>query len=411
MSLSEPKKEGPSSEAGTSRRGEPMTAEIYLDNCATTRPFDEVIALGNLVQKSNYANPSSVHARGIAAEKLLGDARREIASLLQCRENELYFTSGGTEANNLAIKGAVYRHGRRGGKIITTQIEHPSVLKCCYRLKEEGFTVKFLPVDHQGYLDLEKLSAAVDEQTVLVSTIHVNNEIGTVQPVEKIGAVIKKRNPRTLYHVDGVQSFARLPVSLKRWQADLYSCSAHKIHGPKGAGALWVRKGVALQPLFQGGEQEGTLRPGTENTAAIAGFGLAARISGGRLEKNLHLLHTLKQKLYQGLQQAGVAPRLNGPPLKEAAPHILNLSFPGVKAELLLRFLEEKKIYVSAGSACHSRRPEPSHVLTAIGLDQKNLFSALRFSFSSFNSRSQIEPVIEKIVAAIADLKAWMEPK
>ena len=409
--LSEPKKEGPSSEVETSRRGELMTAEIYLDNCATTRPFDEVIALGNRVQKSNYANPSSVHALGIAAEKLIAHARREIASLLQCREDELYFTSGGTEANNLAIKGAAYRHGRRGGQIITTQVEHPSVLKCCRRLGEEGFTVNFLPVDHQGYLDLEKLSAAVDEQTILVSTIHVNNEIGTVQPVEQIGAIIKKRNPRTLYHVDGVQSLARLPVLLQKWQADLYSCSAHKIHGPKGAGALWVRKGVALQPLFQGGEQEGTLRPGTENTAAIAGFGLAARLSGARQEDNSHLLHMLKQQLYRGLQQAGVETRLNGPPLEAAAPHILNLSFPGIKAELLLRFLEEKKIYVSAGSACHSRRPEPSHVLTAIGLDQKNLLSALRFSFSSFNRRSQIELVIEKISAAVGELKAWMEPK
>lgn len=386
-----------------------MTTEIYLDNCATTRPFDEVIALGNRIQRDNYANPSSVHAAGIAAEKLLGDARREIALLLQRPEKEIHFTSGGTEANNLAIKGAAYRHRKRGGQVITTQIEHPSVLNCCRSLEEEGFTVIYLPVDRQGYLDLEKLSAAVNEQTILVSTIHVNNEIGTIQPVEEIGAIIKKRNPRALYHVDGVQSFARIPLSLQKWRVDLFSCSAHKIHGPKGAGSLWVSDGVKLQPLFQGGGQESGLRPGTENTAAIAGFGLAARLSGARLDDNFHLLHELKRELYQGLKEAGVETRLNGPPLEEAAPHILNLSFPGVKAEVLLRFLEEKKVYVSAGSACHSRRPELSHVLSSIGLDEAALTSALRFSFSTFNDRSQIAPVIKKIVPAIAELKAWLK--
>lgn len=381
--------------------------EIYLDNCATTRPFDEVIALCSRIQRDNYANPSSLHAKGIAAEKLLDDARRDIASLLQCREDELCFTSSGTEANNLALKGIAYRRRCRLGHIVTSQIEHPSVLNCCRRLEEEGFTVSFLPVDRQGYLNLDELSRAICDQTILVSTIHVNNETGTIQPLEQIGAIIKERNPRTLYHIDGVQSFTRIPASLRRWQADLFSCSAHKIHGPKGAGALWIRKGVFLQPLFQGGEQEKALRPGTENTAAIAGFGLAARISGACLEDNVALLHRLKEKLYRGLQQADVEFYLNGPPLEEAAPHILNLSFPGVKAEVLLRLLEEKGIYVSPGSACHSRRPEPSHVLAAIGLDEDRLSSALRFSFSSFNSLTEIDRVIERIVSAVRELKIY----
>jgi cysteine desulfurase len=383
--------------------------EIYLDNSATTRPFDEVIALCSHIQRDNYGNPSSLHARGIAAEKLLDEARRNIASLLQCREDELYFTSGGTEANNLALKGIAYRRQRRDGHIITTQIEHPSVLNCCRRLEEEGFAVSFLPVDRQGYLDLDELSRAIRDETILVSTSHVNNEIGTIQPVEKIGAIIKELNPRTLYHIDGVQSFAKIPASLQHWQADLYSCSAHKIHGPKGAGALWVRKGVSLQPLFQGGEQEKTLRPGTENTAAIAGFGLAARINETLLENNAAQLYRLKEKLYRGLQQAGVEVYLNGPPLEQAAPHILNLSFPGIKSEVLLHFLEENEIYVSAGSACHSRRPEPSHVLAAIGLDESRLFSALRFSFSSFNNLTEINRVIERIVPAIRELKTYQD--
>lgn len=384
--------------------------EIYLDNCATTRPFDEVIALGNRIQKYNYANPSSGHTKGIAAERLLRDARREIASLLQRREDELYFTSGGTEANNLALKGIAYRRQRPGAHIITSAVEHPSVLNCCRRLEEEGFALTVLPVDSDGRVDLEALREAMGEQTILVSIIHVNNEIGTIQPVEKIGAIIKKSNPRTLYHIDGVQSFGRIPTALQRWQADLFSCSAHKIHGPKGSGALWVRKGVSLQPLFQGGGQEGALRPGTENTAAIAGFGLAARISGTHREDNFPLLHRLKEELYRGLQQAGVELHLNGPPLEEAAPHILNLSFPGVKAELLLRFLEEKGIFVSAGSACHSRHPEPSHVLTATGLTGGRLLSALRFSFSSFNQRADITGAVEGITTAVRELKNLRNP-
>lgn len=381
--------------------------EIYLDNSATTRPFDDVIALFSRIQRDNYGNPSSLHAKGIAAEKLLNEARRNIASLLQCREDELYFTSGGTEANNLALKGIAHRRQHRGGHIITTQIEHPSVLNCCRRLEEEGFAVSFLPVDRQGYLDLDELSRAIRDETILVSTIHVNNEIGTVQPVEKIGTIIKERNSRTFYHIDGVQSFAKIPALLRRWQADLYSCSAHKIHGPKGAGALWVRKGVSLQPLFQGGEQEKALRPGTENTAAIAGFGLAARISARRLEDNAALLYRLKEKLYRGLRQTGVEFYLNGPPPEKAAPHILNLSFPGVKAEILLRLLEEDGIYASPGSACHSRRPEPSHVLAAIGLDESRLSSALRFSFSSFNDLTEIDRVIGRIVPAVRELRIY----
>lgn len=381
--------------------------EIYLDNSATTRPFDEVIELLSRIQRDNYGNPSSLHARGIAAEKLLDEARRGIASLLRCREDEIYFTSGGTESNNLALKGAAYRRRRRGGHIITTQIEHPSVLNCCRMLEEEGFTVSFLPVDRQGYLDLDQLSRMIGNETILVSTIHVNNEIGTIQPLEKIGAVVKERNPQTLYHVDGVQSFAKIPASLQRWQADLYSCSSHKIHGPKGVGALWVRKGVALQPLFQGGEQEGALRPGTENTAAIAGFGLAARLNAAKLDESTARLYRLKEKFYRGLQQTGVELYLNGPPPEEAAPHIINLSFPGVKAEVLLRILEEKEIYASPGAACHSRHPEPSHVLAAIGLDENRLSSSLRFSFSSFNDEAEIDPVIKQIVSAVRELRAF----
>ena len=381
--------------------------EIYLDNSATTRPFDEVIELLGRIMQDNYGNPSSLHARGMAAEKLLEEARRSIASLLRCRDDEIYFTSGGTEANNLAIKGAAYRRRNRGGHIITTEIEHSSVLNCCRALEEEGYSVSCLPVDRRGYLDLDSLSAAIGDKTILVSTIHVNNEIGTIQPLEKIGALIKKRNPKTLYHIDAVQSFAKIPALLKCWQADLYSCSSHKIHGPKGVGALWVKKGVFLQPLFQGGGQERELRPGTENTAAIAGFGMAARLNAARLDENADLLYRLKDKLCKGLLQSGVEFHLNGPPPEKAAPHIINLSFPGIKAEILLHALEEDAIYVSPGAACHSRRPEPSHVLTAIGLEESRITTSLRFSFSSLNDEKQIDMVTGRIASRIKELGAY----
>ncbi len=381
--------------------------EIYLDNSATTRPFDEVIELLSRIMRKNYGNPSSLHARGMAAEKLLDEARRSIASLLRCRDDEIYFTSGGTEANNLAIKGAVYRRRNRGGHAITTAIEHSSVLNCCRALEKEGYTVSYLPVDRQGCIDLDRLSATVGNKTILVSIIHVNNEIGTIQPLEKIGALIKSRNPETLFHIDAVQSFAKLPALLKRWQADLYSCSSHKIHGPKGVGALWAKKGVFLRPLFQGGGQEKKLRPGTENTAAIAGFGLATRLNAAGLDKNAALLYRLKNKLVQGLLQKGVEFSLNGPPPEVATPHIINLSFPGIKAEVLLHALEEDEIYVSPGAACHSRHPEPSHVLTAMGLDESRISTSLRFSFSSFNDEDQVDRAVEQIASRVGELKAY----
>ncbi|NLA27686.1 MAG: cysteine desulfurase [Firmicutes bacterium] len=378
--------------------------EIYLDNSATTRPFDEVIELLGYIQRENYGNPASLHARGVAAEKLINEARHNIASLLRCRKDEIFFTSGGTESNNLALKGAAYRHKKRGSHIITTQIEHPSVLNCCRSLEKEGFIVDYLPVNSQGYLDLAQLSGMIGKDTILVSTIHVNNEIGTIQPLGKIGEIIKERNPQTLYHIDGVQSFAKIPASLQHWKADLYSFSSHKIHGPKGVGALWVRKGVPLEPLFQGGGQEKGLRPGTENTACIAGFGLASRINGANLEENKARFYRLKELFYRGLQQKDLDFYLNGPPLEDAAPHIINLSFPGIKAEVLLHALEEDQIYVSSGSACHSRHPEPSHVLAATGIDKSLLSGSLRFSFSSFNDEKQIDRVIERVVSAAREL-------
>lgn len=378
--------------------------EIYLDNSATTRLREEVCSLMHDIQVRQYGNPSSLHRKGLEAERLLEQARTRIAAVLETRPNEIIFTSGGTEAINLAIRGAAYRHRRRGNHLVSTIVEHPATLNCYRRLEKEGFTVTLLPVDHQGQIDLERLAETITAETVLVSMIHVNNEIGTINPVARIGALVKQRNPHTLFHVDGVQSFGRIPVRPTAWQADLFSCSAHKIHGPKGVGALWVRSGTLLQPLLEGGDQENGLRPGTENVAGAAGFGLAAELAREGLVKKTARIASLKSSLYHGLRRAGTGAVLNGPPLEESAPHIINLSFPGVKAEVLLHALAEHGIFTSPGSACHSRQGRPSHVLQALALEPKLLAGALRFSFSAFNTGAEVETVIGQTAAAVREL-------
>lgn len=383
--------------------------EIYLDNSATTRPRQEVLSLMHDIEVTHYGNPSSLHRKGLEAERLLDQARARIAAVLETRPDEICFTSGGTEAINMAIRGSAYRHRRRGNHLVTTTVEHPAVLNCCRRLEQEGFTVTFLPVGRRGRLDPETLAGAITPGTVLVSVIHVNNEIGTVNPVERIGTLVKQCNPRTLFHIDGVQSFGRLPVRPATWQADLFSCSAHKIHGPKGVGALWVRSGTLLQPLLEGGDQEKNLRPGTENVAGAAGFGLAAEMTRDGLAAKAAHMGSLKQMLFHGLCRAQTGAVLNGPPLEEGAPHIINLSFPGVKAEVLLHALEEHGIYTSPGSACHSRRAAPSHVLHALALEPELIAGALRFSFSAFNTAAEIETVIRQTAAAVRELQTLSE--
>ena len=382
--------------------------DIYLDNSATTRPYDEVIERMGCVHRNAYGNPSSAHGRGLEAQKVLREARVSLARSLGCRDDEIIFTSGGTEANNLALRGAACRNRRRGNRIITSSIEHPSVLNCCRRLEEEGFVVYYLSVDGEGYIDLEELEQALTDDTILVSIIHINNEIGTVQPLEPIGAMIKRRSPHALFHIDGVQSLGKMPMALERWQVDLLSCSAHKIHGPKGVGALWVKKNTQLQPLFQGGNQEGGYRPGTENVAGIAGFGAAARLAHVNLQAHRALMYSLKEQLLSRLQEAGLEVSVNGPAPGQSTPHILNLCFPGVNGEVLLRLLEQQGVYASAGSACHSRHPKPSHVLRGIGLSEENVAASLRFSFSGLNNIGEVEAAAEKTAAAVKELRQML---
>lgn len=381
--------------------------EIYLDNSATTHPYPEVIDFMSTIQDKSYGNPSSLHRKGVEAEDLIEEARRRIAAFFSGREEEIIFTSGGTEANNLAIKGAALRNRKRGNHLITSQIEHPSVLNCFrYLEKEEGFRVDYLPVDSNGSIDPDQLRAALQKDTILISIMHVNNEIGTIQPLKEIGPLIKTANPAAIFHIDAVQSFTRLPLEIKAWQADLISCSAHKIHGPRGAGCLWVQKETLLQPLLHGGGQEKGLRPGTENTAALAGFGLAARLTGEGRQRKTALTGSLKMAFYETLKNSEISFEINGPPPEEGAVHIINCSFPGLPSEVLLHALEKRGIYASSGSACHSRRPEPSHILQALNLDSQRLKGALRFSFSFNNSEQEVELAARSTTEIVQELKA-----
>lgn len=378
---------------------------IYLDNSATTRPYHEVRVLIDKIQDKSYGNPSSMHEMGLEAEKVIREARRLVAQLFDDREKSIIFTSGGTESNNLAIKGAAFGYMNRGRHLITTTIEHPTVLNCFKFLESEGFKISYLPVDNEGLVDPDQLESLVTKDTILVSIMHVNNETGSIQPLEACGQAIRKKNRSVIFHVDAVQSFGRLPLQQDAWQADLISSSAHKVHGPRGVGCLWVREGKNLQPQLHGGGQENGLRSGTENTAGIAGFGLAAAICKNDKANSAYELQSLKQAFYRELLKQDLQFKVNGPAPDHGAPHIINISFPGVKAEVLLHSLEAEKIYVSAGAACHARHSEPSHVLKAIGLDKKMIASALRFSFSLFNKKEEVIQAAVKTAALAKELQ------
>lgn len=380
--------------------------EIYLDNSATTPICRESALAMQEVYEETYGNPSSLHRLGLKAEKKLHEARGTLAGVLKVAPGEIYFTSGGTEASNLAIKGIARRHARRGKHIITTAIEHPATLLACKSLEKEGFAVDYLEVDPQGSLPLKNLQSKLRRDTILVSLMHVNNEIGSVLPVEELGKLLKDNNPTTLFHVDAVQSFCKLPCQPRRWQADLVSISAHKIHGPKGVGALYIREGVLIEPLLHGGGQEKGIRPGTENPAGAAGFAAAAAHLAPQREKNYQHMRRLKNTLTEAILEKIPHSRVNGP--LEGAPHIVNISFPGIRGEVLLRTLAEAGIYVSTGSACHSRSQDPSHVLEALKLSQKDLAGALRFSFSPYNTEEEIHTCWQKLTPAIQELRQML---
>ncbi|MGB9919518.1 MAG: cysteine desulfurase family protein [Moorellales bacterium] len=382
---------------------------VYLDNSATTPVRPEVRAAVYRALETVWGNPSSRHRLGLEAEKAVERARTSLARVLAVSPEEIVFTSGGTEANNLALKGLARALRRRGRHLITSAVEHPSVLNVCRQLEaEEGFEVTYLPVDESGLVRPEDVVGALRPDTVLVSIMHVNNEVGAIQPVEEIGRLLARQPEKVYFHVDAVQSFGRLQLRPKAWNIDLLTLSAHKICGPKGVGALYVRRGIRLAPLMAGGDQEGGRRPGTENVPGIVGFGVAAELCAAEAAQAVPRLQELRRRLCEGIRERLPWVRYNGPPEEAAAPHILNVSFY-VPAEWLLHFLEREGIYVSSGAACHSRRPEPSHVLAAMGLAREELGSAIRFSLSSLTTEEDIDYTIAKLGELVPELRRLAE--
>lgn len=377
--------------------------EVYLDNSATTPVLPEVAVAMQIIHTETFGNPSSLHRMGVAAEKIKKTARRLLAEACTVKEREIYFTSGGTEANNLAVKGVARRLRRRGRHLVTTQVEHPSVLYAFRLLEKEGFALTFLPVDRDGLVSPGAVAEAVRPDTLLVSVMHVNNEVGAIQPVAEIGRLVKEKNKETLFHVDAVQSFGKLSVQPALWQADLVTFSAHKLHGPKGIGALYRREGVLMEPLFHGGDQEGGLRPGTENMAGIAGFAEATRLAMASWADHFARLAKLKKSLLAEMLLTIPGIVCNGS--EEGVPHILNVTVVGVRGEVLVHALEDQGIYISTGSACHSQRPELSHVLLAMGRNEKEIKAALRFSFSPLNTEDELGYTLEKLRVAVESIR------
>lgn len=373
-----------------------MKREIYLDNSATTRTFREIADMMSETQCERFGNPSSLHTKGIEAERLIRKARETIAATLNAQPSQIYFTSGGTESNNLAVRGYLSANARSGRRLITTETEHPSVLEVFRALEKDGYEVLYLKVGHDGLIDIEELAEGLSESTALVSIIMVNSETGALQPVERISRLIAAKSPRTAFHVDAVQAYGKYKLEPARTDIALMSLSSHKIHGPKGIGALYVKKGTRLRPVLFGGGQEAALRSGTENVAGICGFGAAAGKVAGQLEENYKKVTALKALFIEKLGDAVPDCRVISP--SGSSPYILNIAFPGVKAEVLLHHLEREGIYVSTGSACSSRKKVRSHVLTAMGIEPLLADGAVRFSFSAYeNGESDVTDAIEAV--------------
>jgi cysteine desulfurase len=378
---------------------------IYLDNSATTKPYKEVIDTFVTVSEKYFANPSSLHAKGGEAENLLSQARRSIALLLGAAPNEIVFTSGGTEGNNIAIKGIAYQHQSRGKHLITTTVEHASAFESFQVLKEQGFDVTFLPVDDKGRVSPEDLLDAIRPDTILVSILHVNNETGSIQPVREIGELLKQY-PKIFFHVDHVQGISKVDLPLKEWGIDLCTYSAHKIHGLKGTGILYVKSGVGLSALFTGGEQEYRKRAGTENVAGIVSMAKALRISLQEKNDKMKNMLAVKEFYINGLKNMEQV-EMNTPE-EGSAPHIINFSVTGIKPEVLIHALDKKDIYVSTRSACSSKQSGASRILLEMGLSEKRAASAIRLSTSFDNTLDEAKQVLKVLENEILNFKKIM---
>ncbi|MGN1092196.1 MAG: cysteine desulfurase family protein [Monoglobaceae bacterium] len=375
--------------------------EIYLDNSSTTKPYQAVCDKVADVMINNYGNPSSLHRLGISAEKEIKIARESLADALGVRSDEIYFTSGGTEGDNIAINGVCY--AARGKHVLTTPIEHPAVLNTLAALEEDGYIVEEIPIDNNGVVILSEFEKMLSADTVLVTSMLVNNEIGSVQPIGQMSKIIKKKCPNCYLHVDAVQGFCKVQCTQRKLGADMITISGHKIHGPKGVGALYIKKGTRLAPIIFGGGQQNGIRPGTENVPGIAGLGVAVKECNSKMAENVPVIAELKKRLKDGLVKNIDNIRINTP--ENSAPHILNVSFVGVRSEVVLHSLEKEGIFVSSGSACSSHKSEPSYVLTSIGLDRREIDGSIRFSLSEFTTAEEIDKTISVLSKLIPRLR------
>ncbi|MCQ2522831.1 MAG: cysteine desulfurase [Lachnospiraceae bacterium] len=373
----------------------------YLDNSATTRVFPEVVELMTKIMLEDYGNPSSVHMKGVDAEKYVTTATKQIATALKVNEKEIFFTSGGTESDNLALIGCANANNRAGKHIITTKIEHPAILNTCKYLESEGYEISYLSVDEYGVISLDELESLIRKDTILVSIMHTNNEVGSVQPISQAGALIKKKNPATLFHVDAVQGFTKAEIFPKKQNIDLLSVSGHKIHGPKGIGFLYINEKVKIKPISYGGGQQKGLRNGTLNVPGIAGIGLSCKMATDTMKADNERLYELKKYFLDKVKDIDKVV-INGCPLTEegefdvykTAPHIINISVNGLRSEVMLHALEDKQIYVSAGSACASHSKKESSTLKSMGADAQRMDGALRLSMSSMTTKEELDYVL-----------------
>ena len=374
---------------------------IYLDNAATTKPSQRA-AEAIMMAVSDFGNPSSLHGLGLQTEKLINSARDNIANMLGVNSKNIYFTSGGTESNNLAVYGVANSLKRRGKRVITSTIEHPSVMESFKRLENDGYDVCYLGVDKDGIVKLDDLADLLTEDTILVSIMHVNNETGVIQPIEKISAIVREKSPHCIIHCDCVQSFGKIPVKPDKMGVDMVSISAHKIHGFKGTGALYTNY-ARITPLIRGGEQQNEVRPGTENVGGILAFSAAASECEINIEKMREKRNLMRDLLCEKLDNV----KINGS-CEHNSGSVLNVSFIGIKAEILLHSLERHEIYVSTGSACSSHKPQPSHVLLAMGVEQKAVDGAIRISFSQNTTLDEIRTAAEIIAEEVSVIRRYM---
>ncbi|MBC8079758.1 MAG: cysteine desulfurase [Gorillibacterium sp.] len=377
---------------------------LYLDNSATTPPYPEVVSTVADVMGKHFGNPSSIHRLGMEAERLLHRSRKVIAETLSCKSQEIIFTASGSESNNLAIKGAVYRYQNRGKHLITSEIEHASVYECYQQLKGQGFEITFLPVDQTGSIRLDDLAHALREDTILVSLMYVNNEVGRIQPIEEAGRMLQDY-PRVLFHVDAIQAYGKLDCSAGRLGADLLSVSAHKYRGPKGAGFLYCREGIELVPLIAGGGQEQGIRSGTENVPLLVGMAKASRMATEEIIVATPRLYQLRQLLIKQLQSIeGLTITGSSNPV-DMAPHIVHFVLSGIRSEVMVHALEEAQIYISARSACASGAISPSRVLLAMGKRREEATNGLRVSLSAQQTEAEIQLFIKELCKAVARLR------